>query len=1084
MDISFGTRTLPGALRLLLSLTLIAALVVPAYAALTGDIEGTVTDKSGAVVSEATVKVRNANTGIVRTLTTNSLGQFAALLLELGNYEITVEKSGFRTTQRSAEVRSAEKTRVAINLEVGAQGEVVQVEGGATPLLDVATAQVSTSIDSKTYVAIPSQNRDPVAFANLAPGVVPVTNDNPFLGSGSFNSNGSRGRANNITVDNVVATDISTTGSSGTGTFSLDQVQEFKLITNTFDAEYGRNSGAQVQIITKGGTNSYHGTAYWFHQNGAVLNARDYFDDTGEATPLIRNLGGFTAGGPVIKNRTFLFGHWEMLRIRGAGSTRTANVLTPAQVAGITDPTSLALFNAVGAPQSPTSTLSGAAPNAENQHAWSIRVDQILRGGKDTLTARYGENPVESISPGLTFIHTDLPNFGASVVATDRVFTFSYTSPFTSNLVNQFRFNYGRSNPFFTPTTTLSEPFGPEIQISGLSFLGVWQGIPQGRTQNTYQYGNTTSWTSGRHSWKFGGDVFRYLAPSVFDAALRGVVSFASVAAFQAGTPTAFTKRVGSSVRHNKSLDHFWFVQDDWRMSDTFTVNLGFRLESSGGVSEENGILANLNRNSNAPLGGGGTGALGSLDLGGQSFERTWNSAPRVGFAWNPGRGKFVVRGGYGIAYDFIFLNPITNLRFSAPFMPTFSVVSGQFTGANTYAALVAGTSQAEADAVAAIGQFLPTQANFGNISPVDQQLKNPRNQQMTLGIEYSLARDFVLKATGIHTKNDYLQASVPINLVQPGLMVAPATSDQDEANRVAQLRGVFTGQTGNATGTIVNNRIDPRFNAVTQVQSIASSNFNALQLQAVKRFGQGLTFDTSYTWGHSIDNVSDVLGVLVNDSAGLQDPRDLRLGRGNSQFDIRHRWVLSYVYEIPFTKGLQGVANRILDGWGFSGIVDVRSGFGATVLAGQRRGVTDGLLVGGSTVRADWNGADFTPVPNPGTPVFGTPCARGVNTNTNATICANTLNFPFTQPLLGNPGRMGRNSLRLDGFQNVDFAVLKNTKITEGSQLQFRWEVYNLFNNPNFSQFTNTLTSSFFGTYNGTANNMRQMQGSLKFTF
>lgn len=1073
MEISFRTRTLPGTIRLLLLLTLIAALVVPAYAALTGDIEGTVTDKSGAVVSEATVKVKNANTGVVRTLTTNSLGQFAALLLELGNYEITVEKGGFRTTQRTAEVRSAEKTRVDISLEVGAPGEVVQVEGGATPLLDVATSQVSTSIDAKTYVAIPSQNRDPVAFANLAPGVVPVTNDNPFLGSGSFNSNGSRGRANNITVDNVVATDISTTGSSGTGTFSLDQVQEFKLITNTFDAEYGRNSGAQVQIITKGGTNSYHGTAYWFHQNGSVFNARDWFnpdcavppdpDDTscGRPTPLIRNLGGFTAGGPVFKNRTFLFGHWEILRIRGAGSSRTGNVLTPAEVAGITDSTSLALFNRVGAPQSPTGLLSGAAPNAENQNSWSIRVDQILRGGKDTLTARYGQNPVESISPGLTFIHTDLPNFGASVVATDRVFTFSYTSPFTANVVNQFRFNYGRSNPFFTPTTTLSEPFGPEIQISGKSFLGVWQGIPQGRTQNTYQYGNTTSFTSGRHSWKFGGDVFRYLAPSVFDAALRGVVTFGSVAAFQAGTPTAFTKRVGSSDRHNKSLDHFWFVQDDWRVTDTFTVNLGFRLESSGGVSEENDILANLNRTSTAPLGGGGAGVLGSLDLGGQSFERTWNSAPRFGFAWNPGRGKWVVRGGYGIAYDFIFLNPITNLRFSAPFMPTFSVVSGQFTGGNTYAALVAGTSQAEADAIAAIGTFPANQANFGNISPVNQQLKNPRNQQMTLGIEYSLARDFVLKATGIHTKNDYLQASIPLNLLRPGAMVAPAVSEADENARLTALRGAFTGQTGNATGTIVNNRIDTRFNAVTQVNSIASSNFNALQLQAVKRFGHGFTFDTSYTWGHSIDNTSDVLGVLVNDVAGIQDPRDLRLNRGNSQFDIRHRWVMSYVYEIPFTKGLQGIANRIFDGWGFSGIIDVRSGFGATVFAGQRRAVSDNLLVGGgtNTVRANWNGADFIPVPsdpNGTSPIgpFGPVCARGVNTSTSAaTTCTNTINFPFTQPLLGNPGNMGRNSLRLDGYKNVDFAVLKNTKITEGTQLQFRWEVYNLFNTSNLDR-------------------------------
>src|SRR5256885_941604 len=200
---------------------------------------------------------------------------------------------------------------------------------------------------------MPNLGRDPLAYATLTAGVVPVTKDNPFLGTGSYNSNGQRGRGNNITVDNITSTDISTTGSSETGTFSLDAVQEVKLITNNFSAEFGRNSGSQYQIITKGGTNDYHGTVYWFHQNTA-FNARDFFDPftpehpAGQVTPFIQNQWGFVAGGPVVRNHLFAFGHYEGIHKRGAGSGSVATVLTPAQQAAIADPTSQALFAGVG----------------------------------------------------------------------------------------------------------------------------------------------------------------------------------------------------------------------------------------------------------------------------------------------------------------------------------------------------------------------------------------------------------------------------------------------------------------------------------------------------------------------------------------------------------------------------------------------------------------------------------------------------------------------------------------------------------------------------------------------------------------
>jgi len=296
----------------LLGSFLIMLLSLPAFAANTGDISGTVVDPNGALVAKAKVTIANASTGATREVLTNEYGQFSVPQLDIGDYQVRVEASGFKIFTQKATVRSGENTRVNAGLEIGSVGETVTVEG-IVQTLDVATAQVSTSLNSVSLVQLPNIARDPVAFATLSPGIIPVNKDNSsFLGTGSFNSNGSRGRSNNITVDNIISSDLSTTGEAGTGTFVLDGVQEFKLISNNPDAEFGRNSGSQVQVLTKSGSNQFHGTAYWYHQN-AFFNARDFFNtivdssgktQPGPATPFIQNQAGFAAGGPIYKNHT------------------------------------------------------------------------------------------------------------------------------------------------------------------------------------------------------------------------------------------------------------------------------------------------------------------------------------------------------------------------------------------------------------------------------------------------------------------------------------------------------------------------------------------------------------------------------------------------------------------------------------------------------------------------------------------------------------------------------------------------------------------------------------------------------------
>ena len=550
--------------------TVLVCLLISTLCGITGDIQGTVVDPSGAAVAGAKVTVTSVDTGQSRVVTTGSSGEFSAYLLDIGFYKVTIEASGFKTYTQVAEVRNGEKTRIDASMTIGTVGQSVTVEATQLPTLDVSTAQLSDSLNSEEVQSLPNLSRDPVTFATLSPGTVPVTKDNPFLGVGSFNSNGSRGRADNITLDGVTAADVSTTGESGSA-FTDQDVQEFKVITNNFDAEFGRNSGAQVQIITKSGTNQYHGEAYYFAQNTFFGNAVDYFtppnaDGTkGAPTPIIQNQGGANFGGPIIKDHTFIYGSWEIDRTRGLGATVIANVLTPAQAAAITDPTAAAIFAADGSPTAASGTLPGSSANSLNAHTWTIRVDQLLRGGKDSLFVKYGQSPSVAISPGLTFISTNLPGFGASNTVSPKDLTVGYTSTFSSNLVNNFRFGFGRSNPIFPVNSPF--PPGPQIIVNGFDSFGESDIIPQGRTQNTFQYADTVSWTRGRHTIKFGVDINRYQAPSFFPALADGEYVFGDLAGFQSGTPVAFEQFIGPTARHNFALDAFGFVQDDFRVS-------------------------------------------------------------------------------------------------------------------------------------------------------------------------------------------------------------------------------------------------------------------------------------------------------------------------------------------------------------------------------------------------------------------------------------------------------------------------------------------------------------------------------------
>jgi hypothetical protein len=643
--------------------------------------------------------------------------------------------------------------------------------------------------------------------------------------------------------------------------------------------------------------------------------------------------------------------------------------------------------------------------------------------------------------------------------------------------VNEARFAFGRSKPNFFPQSSKAVP---RVIITGFDQFGESDIIPQGRVQNTFQYSDTLTYNAGRHTWKFGADYHRIQANSAFDSSVRGIIRFASWDDFAAGRVQQWQQNFGSTVRGNRVSNVFGFAQDDYRIHPDLTLNLGFRLEVAGGVSEVNDILSNLDFSAPAAIGGAGPGPLGGIVLGGAAFERNYNWEPRVGFSWSPG--QWVVRGGYGISHDFIFLNPITNLRFAPPFVQALSPTTG-FTGSNTYANLVAGTATIQNDARGAVGKFNSTQVNFGNFSPIEKNLANPQVQQWSLTVERQVTPSLAAKASYVGTAGRYLLRSRQINMIPQGTVKA-ATSEADEIARIPEFTTVFGGYSGSVTTS--SRRIDPRFNSVTLVEGSAKSNYHALEMQITKRYSQGYQLQAAYTWSKSIDDASDVLGVLVNDVATAQNPFSLRDNRSVSQFDVPHRLVINHVYEPQFFNGLTGAAGKLLRGWGFSGIFQVQSGFPTNIFSGSRYGINDISLSGNAanlirpTVVGDISKLVFAPLGSPTAATIPSAAARGINT-TATQRNTNTSNYPLVQPMLGNFGTLGRNAIRLNSLTNFDWVFLKNTQVSEDLNVQFRSEFYNVFNNTSFARFDNNLSSPTFGTYAGTDTTPRQIQFALK---
>jgi outer membrane receptor protein involved in Fe transport len=1036
-----------------------------ALAQSTATLQGAVTDPQGAVLPNAKVVVRSRATGAERTAQTDSNGNYQVASLQPGAYTVEVQAQGFQTQVVNELNLEVARTVVQnFQLTVGNVSQQVTITS-ETPVIETATTSVGTVINQRTVQEIPLNGRHFVDLGLLIPGsVTPPQNGfltAPLRGQGSFaiNTAGNREDTVNFQINGINLNDM--VQNQITFQPSINTVSEFKADNSTFSAEYGRNSGAVVNIATRSGTNDFHGEMFEFIRNDA-LDARNFFD--AQKPPFKRNQFGFAIGGPIYlprfgeggraigyngRNKTFFFFSYEGLRQR-QGLTLNTDVLSDAQRAAATNSTTQRLLNlipranATGANGAPRFVGSGTAP--VNIDQGTIDISHNL-SANDRLHGYYAIQRDFRGEP--TLQGNSIPGFGDTRQSRRQILTFNETHTFGPNLVNEARFGFNRIYITFTPNAQLNptdfginigvtEAIGlPQISIAGSSLnFGGPAGFPQGRGDTTFVFSDTLSYLRGNHSFKFGGEFRRFLNNNFNQD--TGTLGFANVNNFLAGTASTFGVTLGSVTSSISQGALGLFVQDNYKFRKNLTLELGLRYDWNMSPTERFDRFVNFDPRSDA---------LVQVNHGIAPVYHTNNKnfQPRVGFAWDPfGDGKTSVRAAYAVLVDQPVTNLVTALASNPPFANPVALPAGRTT---TFATALA-------DARAA-GSLSPNATDLG--------FDNAYIQSWNLNVQRQIRGNIGLTVGYFGSKGTHLRLTRNINQLINGVRPFPALSASSPI----------------APGVTLTN--------ITEREGTGNSSYNALWMTAQKRLSRGLQFNASYTFSKSIDyNSQSSQGVTV------QDSYNLRGDRGLSDFDARHRFVVSTLYELPFR------GNRLVEGWELTAILQSQSGNPINILSGNAAAITGGagaananLLTGLATLRPDLIG----PVQ-----IIGSP-----NQWFNNTVCdprpggSCPAGSAFALPIsvvggrtLFHFGSLGRNVIIGPRFNNTDFSVIKNTNLTESVRLQFRAEFFDIFNHANFGQpgrvaqpgstTFGVITSTRFPT--GDSGSSRQIQFALKLLF
>ena len=1125
----------------------------PRAGAQTATVGGRIVDPTEQIVSGAQVTALNTQTNASRVDITDDTGLFRFTSMPPGQYHLTIEKPGFKSIHIDDLTLTVNQVfTFEAHLELSEVATIMQVKASELPLIDLESATISNLVDSKRIQDLPLLTRDPYQLVLLSPG---VTQSNSTLGG--FSTNGTSERNNNFMLDGVDNNDTFSPGiPGGISSLNPDSTQEFRVITSNFAPEYGRNNGAVIQIITRSGTNELHGNAYWFGRYNA-LGARDFFNPaaTGPQNPYVRNDFGASAGGPIIKNRTFWFANYEGQRfvttLTGESTVPTPefktgqfsvlgepiDVSTPGSVNNASgyalDPTVQKILALYPKPNGPDVVpgLSGTLffPSASRQQVdgFTIKIDHNLTK-RHQLTGRYSYIQFTDPNP----FHSDFLPGGLGAIGTfqrTQGGLIGLTSTLTDRFINEFRFGFNRTNLQFNcgGVSTFDSfgfidsygrgadyalPFGSPA-TPGFGCQSLSNSNSQVRHTGTYQTIDNMSYSRGHHLIKWGVEFRDVYENSYNDFGSRGLFDFSAYS--NIGTPaltnlqpdsplsdptnpaTAPTQNavfallgyvdfqsqsqyfnksgtpIASDQRGFRQREWGLFIQDTWKILPNLTATYGLRWEYYGVPFEVNNNLSQLFQDPSGPapftftIVGPGTGHT----LYNNQYT---NFEPRVGLAWDPLKdGKTSIRVGYGIYHDRVYGNLTGDVRSNPPFQQPFFSLFQSGAALSQLSAPTIGTTS---------NTLLEGSLFFAGL--FDPRLKTPYSQNWNLGFQQALTSTLTLEVDYVGVKGTHILRVVDANPPQPALVSqlltycsVPNAFGCDVST--LQFGNLWYGGSlvGNLPFDATNNNAFGAAPGSALIKSIGNSLYNGLQVNIQQRLSHGIQIQGAYTFSHAIDNVNDPIYPAIGNNSFPHNTFDLAAERGNSDFDIRHRGVVNFIYQPNFGRGRDhlndGFLGILLEGWELSGIIQAQTGHPYDVIGSVDSNHT-GIAARGYLVIPNWSQP-------PGTDKTFTGPAASAITNTPFDVQPNT----------------GKNMFYGPDYVNVDAAFLKNTKLTETLTLQFRLETYNLFNHAQFRQPDNLVqdigTPGSPGTFGQSLSTItrpdgttsaRQLQVALKLIF
>jgi hypothetical protein len=1035
-------------------LSLVVCVCVAPAQTFRGSIQGTITDTSGAAIPGAQVKVFSPDTGLNRIVPANDEGQYVASELPLGTYSITVEKAGFRTTTLTRiPVSVGSPTRADVKLPTGMVEEVIEVTADV-PLIETTTNNTGGTLEASEVAELPVNGRDFTKLLELVPGASsdPVGSTESAGSYGLFSLNGNRGRSNNYLLDGTDMNDgyrnlpsVNQAGVWGCPSTILpvDALAEIPVTGNP-EAEFGRSSGATVNIVTKSGDNTVHGSFFEYFRDGG-LAARNFFNTDAQPKNSFSNhqFGG-SAGGPILKDKSFWFAAYEGQRENG-GLPQLGTVPTQTDIdaytsgGGVINPVIQSLLNSKPWGALPTSGGSETftTPFSNNSDNVIAKIDQHLHifSPGDLLTGRYFfSHGLQSFPLGMLYTGSSAPGFNTSTPTHVNIVSLSYTSVPRSDLIFEIRGGYNRFLQQFVPQdmglnpntayglNTLPPGFSsydlglPTIDVGAYSPIGVTASDARGRIDTNYQLFGNVSYIKGRHSFKAGYEWRRTFINSFIDSGHRGKLVFSSLDDFLSGTIDSGSSAEGAGTRYSYQNGGGAYLLDSWRMTPRMTVNYGLRWDYFGVIGAKNNAFSIFNVKT------GGLQTIGASSAPSSLYPKDWiNFAPRLSLADDLlGNGKLVIRTGAGIFYDsasqdFFVGNQAynTNAGEAGPAFNTIGFASPAVTGydaANNPLSIISAGSPV-------FGDYTPS-----SVFTVDQGLTTPRYAAYNFNIESQLAKNIALEVGYIGSQGRHLFRFRDINQVNN---VAGRTVNCGNGQTISYGNQCFPTY---STGSFV----DIPLYYINQIETSAESSYNSAQATLKVQGLHGVTSTLNYTWAHSIDTASDGLDFVPNASQP-DDSFNPHAERASSNFDVRQRVQWYWTYNLPKANEAKWIA----DGWSLDGMLNVATGQPYTV---------------SYLFEGDYNGSgEYFGRPD----IIGNPHAGtgGVNLLNMAAFAAPcTYDAGSGNCTNGHPGSEGRNAFNAPNYTNFDFSLTKTSHLRERLTMELRADLFNSFNHPNLS--------------------------------